>query len=442
MPTDNFWDSPKGAILQLERWRSREISLEFEGELETKASNKISNGLLFQECVRKAMALRGRKRAFAVPVVVEMEFTPSLGRPAPAIQSLPKHYLDLLQWPPGGTAADKTRLLLQDDRLVKGLICSYPLGFGHDTPGLRLRVTTRTSFLRQLQLCRKIQNNELNDGIDDEVRREIRKKSMLDEWDDDEFNDPLHQYREHVAGKEQFVKSLSENAFEIHRMFLQQRCQDKILSLSELQPDRLAALWAPYAKRRKHSLFRDLSVFASQERQMYSIIGIDLGPAAVRPGESKAFKKAVRQKLAEVKKKQGLMSPILTTIGVTILYLPPRDGDLIDVDNLARRVIPAVHDELKPPSTIQRAAMAYDKVRTTSDEFSEKRNDELKALNRLPADQVSRYQVFELPRSDSDPTDGHILLILHTGLGSYGPWQVADDIIRAWQEALKDDFRY
>jgi hypothetical protein len=43
---------------------------------------------------------------------------------------------------------------------------------------------------------------------------------------------------------------------------------------------------------------------------------------------------------------------VLTTVGVTIIYVPPINGTKVDLDNLARKaIIPAVHDILQPPIT-------------------------------------------------------------------------------------------
>ncbi len=64
------------------------------------------------------------------------------------------------------------------------------------------------------------------------------------------------------------------------------------------------------------------------------------------------FKKAVREALVEFKKNRPVMYPLLTLAGATILYIPPSDGLRIDLDNLARRVIPSVHEELRPPATL------------------------------------------------------------------------------------------
>lgn len=132
------------------------------------------------------------------------------------------------------------------------------------------------------------------------------------------------------------------------------------------------------------------------------------------------------------------MFPLLTTIGVTMLYVPPAVGLGIDVDNLARRVIPFVHEELKPPSTLHHAAKGYESVQDA--EWEQQNREELKRLNRLPPYQVSKYQIFELPRTSADPADGSVSMVIDVGLGSFGPWHKADEIIDAWKEAATARF--
>jgi hypothetical protein len=349
MSSDKFWSSKKGVLLQLQRRKFQQLRFHVDCELESKASNKHSHA--FQTEIRDQMAKQGRVLPFRVPVVLEMDFTPSIDRPPPAIHSLPKHYLDLLQWPAGSSANCKHRLPLQDDRLVKGLICTYWLGIDHENPGVRLRIATMTNFVRDLQLCRRILNGELA------AESGSSQFDQLPDLEDEPYGDPSNQYREHLRDKDRFVSATSEEAYEIHRMFLQQQLQERILGLKELGPDRLAFLLLPNLSKRSRSLFSDLAaLLASQVRQWHSLIAIDLGPSAVRKGESDRFKQTVREKLAAVRKDEKLMSPLLTTLGVTILYVPPENADLIDLDNLARRVIPFVHEELHPPATLQHVA--------------------------------------------------------------------------------------
>jgi hypothetical protein len=292
------------------------------------------------------------------------------------------------------------------------------------------------NFVRDLQLFTTIRLGEFAELSDDALRRS-GYADAAEGWDIESLDDPLEQLREHITDKEAFVKVTSVEAYEVHRMFLQQLCQEKFLKKRELGPEVLASVLSPYVGGRAKTPLQSLnSLVASMGRQWHQLIGIDLGPSAVRPGEGDLFKKAVREKLADVRQKEKMMNPLLTTIGVTIVYVPPKNANGIDLDNLARRIIPFVHEELHPPSTIAHVSKAYGAVLASSDEWAERIRAELKSLNRLPQYQVSRYQIFELPHCDTDADDGNVHLIIHGGLGSLGPWHEADDVIRNWEQAV------
>jgi hypothetical protein len=463
-----FWNTRKGALLQLNRRKAQQVYIDVPGALESKTAKKLANAISFQDHVRKQMTALGRVRPFRAPVAIEIHFTPSIDRPPPAIHSLAKYYLDLLQWPAGGSANDKSRLLLEDDRQVKALICTYWLGVDHQNPSVRLRITTMNNFVRDLQLFKKVRLGDFTELSDDGLRRSAYADAAED-WEIDSLDDPLEQLQEHIRDKDAFVQARSVEAYEVHRMFLQQLCQEKFLTKRELAPDALAFLLSPYAGRRTKNPHQNLnSLVASMGRQWHQLIGIDLGPSAVRPGEGDLFKKAVRTKLADVRQKEKLMNPLLTTIGVTIVYVPPKNANGIDLPKPHREkvylrellavkdgkesvaklplclgknigdesIITFVHEELHPPSTIAHASKAYHAVLASSDEWAESIRAELKSLNRLPQHQVSRYQIFELPRCDTDSDDGNVHLIIHGGLGSLGPWNDADDVIRKWEQAV------
>lgn len=293
---DGFWNTTSGILLQLQRRRERVFQFGFKGELETKKSSKLVNSLAFQSKLRQSTAAQGRKTPFNRPVMLEMDFTPGLTSPAPAVHSLAKHYIDLLQWPADRGPTDRERLLLKDDRLVKGLICTYWLGIDHSEPGISMRVSTMANVVRDFEFCTRI----IHGDIPGDVRADRLTKWHRDGWDaDDEWgDDPVREYRDHVRREAENTRILSKKAYESQRLLLQQEVQTKFLKLVELGPDRLSDLLWAYSKKRKHR-FDDLrSISAEQQRKLHSLVAIDLGPSAVREGESGSFKENVRKRLA------------------------------------------------------------------------------------------------------------------------------------------------
>lgn len=98
--------------------------------------------------------------------------------------------------------------------------------------------------------------------------------------------------------------------------------------------------------------------------------------------------------------------------------------------------MPFIHVQLQPPATILHSAMAH-ALHASSDEGAEHFKRELAALGRIPKYQVIRFQVFELKRSKFDPPNGSVLVIVRGGIGSFGVWDDADEVITAWKNLAK-----
>lgn len=67
-------------------------------------------------------------------------------------------------------------------------------------------------------------------------------------------------------------------------------------------------------------------------------------------GDTEIFKERVRQTMDEFSKQFPLLKPLLTNLSLTILYVPPKNQD-IDLDNLARYIVPLVNEAIKPPTS-------------------------------------------------------------------------------------------
>ena len=88
-------------------------------------------------------------------------------------------------------------------------------------------------------------------------------------------------------------------------------------------------------------------------------------------------------------------------MGVIVLYVPPRIQS-IDLDNLARYVVPFVNEIVQPPTS-----------------FTGKKVS------------IRRYQFIELPRLDSDADSGYVRLIFDNPfLGNI--WSKVENVIEKW----------
>ena len=75
----------------------------------------------------------------------------------------------------------------------------------------------------------------------------------------------------------------------------------------------------------------------------------DLGPMPTGSGSKAAFKDHVRNVLTTAVLRDQNAYPLLNTVGVTVLYVPSKDGK--DLDNIFRELLPIMLDVFRPPRT-------------------------------------------------------------------------------------------
>ena len=82
-----------------------------------------------------------------------MHFQVGIEKAAPQIDKLPKHYLDLLQAQREQGVAGSPKLLLQDDNLVKALVCTSSLATSPGSkPHVFFEISTLKDFVQELLL--------------------------------------------------------------------------------------------------------------------------------------------------------------------------------------------------------------------------------------------------------------------------------------------------
>lgn len=149
-----------------------ELDAQSKKRLNTEAVDKQ-----FVSQVAKALQEQGRQAPFRVPVAIRMHFHVGLERTPPQIHQLPKHYLDLLQTPISSRPSHLRPLLLQDDRLVEALFCSYSFADEEpSSPFMTFEVTTLTRFIRDLELHERIATGDFDeiDGVRELERVRVR----------------------------------------------------------------------------------------------------------------------------------------------------------------------------------------------------------------------------------------------------------------------------
>ena len=333
---EGFGESLRGQLYAQRQRRRRRVHFRVSVEPQSKERrNTAVQDAAFQATALKCLEQQGRQSPFRVPVAIRMHFHVGVNQPPPQIQSLPKHYLDLLQAPLACRSPHLRKLLLQDDRLVKALFCSYSFAYDETLePYVSLDVSTLTDFARELQLYEAIVRGDF-DHID-----EVKSLDIHDPRDrvGFEFDGALQSYesfrKEGDSAKSRYGKKPYEALLWMH----QESAQQAILKQRQPKPIDLATIYGSFTGRRKRPIILSQldGISAGWVRQIYNmgVASVDLGAPATQSGESDAFKKNVQATLAALRKQYPVLTPLLTTVGITILYIPPLADQKIDLDNL------------------------------------------------------------------------------------------------------------
>lgn len=432
---DNYLDTVEGQLSM--RYCRQRKRLLFLLDLEPRSKNAITEEKIrFQNTILNQLKSLGR-RYFKAPVALEFDFLPTENDP-PAAHTLPKNYLDLLQSPMSEVTTRRKRLVLEDDRQVQYLAVKYRISPENKTPSIWLKVAPYSNLVADAALLHKVQYNELQESS----RGSSWSHRSLVSWDElveeekrsysgDDDDDALDDLREHEKNKTFWVAKFGEDTYEAFREMLLMRAQSHLLKTLALSPSELLYLLSP--------LFSDLPTelsgihAVSRDNLISPPLTIDLRNSDLKEGESSIFKQFVRQAIRGFRQRFERLFPLRTQVGVTILFQPPATGS-IDLDNLARRIIPFVNEELQPPSNLL-FMVDVSKVSGTplKNWFIERR----RYLKRMPKHSVTHYQVVQLPRLTNDDEHGFVRLLLESGGHFSTLWHEVEDLVNKWQEAVK-----
>lgn len=163
-------------------------------------------------------------------------------------------------------------------------------------------------------------------------------------------------------------------------------------------------------------------------------------PGTIAGTGKTTFKTAVANALATFKNDHGLLFPLLEPVGVTILCVPPKaqaqDGNetYVDLDNLARYVIPIIHQQLQPPAN---TVYTFDIAEIRDPKLREEFEQRLARLKRTPKESVTQYQMIRIPRVREDPDNGFVRLALCNGRAYEGLWRRMDRILSDWEHYVE-----
>ncbi len=434
-----YFNTQKGQIyLRRQRQMSRLYFLHIDQEPKSKNSISTSETIYFQNEILKVLNQRTR-RAYRSPVIVEIDFYSNQDNP-PSIYTLAKNYLDLLEDPIPQSKITRKKLLYKDDRLIKILIVNYHLGMPSLRSGISIRIDALSNFRSDLELVDRIKKNDFEKD-NDNFRSSSRGFSHfnMNEFDDDEddyFDNPITQLRQLERNRTSNIKVFGRETYEIQRDYLIKEVQKRYLKISELKIDQLLMLFSAFLNKREYYRFSNLFVDLNKRNRHLIIpppFTIDLTHAPSQKGEKSIFKSGVKKTLNSFKNKYPILFPLRNQISVTVLHVPPRNQS-IDLDNLARYIIPFVNSVIMPPSTFLNT---IDITRMKDCDIKKRFLQDMKKIPKIPKYSITNYQFIELPRFDGDPNEGYVLLIFEDGFVHGSLWRKIDDIIEKWEDYIE-----
>jgi hypothetical protein len=415
----NWLDTVNG---QRSRRKKRDaVAVVAHAEVEPRSKNAITE--TEKQAVQEAFARGvGNRKGFRAPVAVTLDFDATANNP-PEIHTVAKNYIDLARRAPAGRGR-----VFDDDRWIHYLAVGYTLKVVKQ-PSMFFRATRMSCFRDDVRLARRI----LRDGD--------RQRDL----DDQRLQDDVGELRRWDRDRAHFVAQFGHRTFDLHRSVLLAQIQQRWLAgterlLHSLLLDLMSGELPPELPSVELDGVRlpavDLQGI-NREFLFSPSVSLPLGPLPRKSGENAKFKLDVEAALTALRGASPRLFPLLTELAVVILLVPPHDSLLlpdehlgIDLDNLARKVIPRVHGILEPPTGRYIPDPAtIDNARIRA--FFEHR---AKIARRLPKHHVTRYEVVAVPRRKTDPLSGSVRLVLCDGAEGRSFARFVNDTIDEWEE--------
>lgn len=343
-------------------------------------------------------------------MMLELTFL-SRRRNPPEIHTLAKNYIDLLY-----EEENNSRPLLIDDRQIRYLSVEYWQDAEPFGPEIWIRASPLASFAREVRLAA-------------ELRRSPDPPASL--------NAECEYWREHLQELESSLQSgITHSTDPFMLLFLRGQLQ----STSLLRTERLL-----------HSSILDLfrtpgrggALEPDQSKQppggilTSPDISLELAKLPRVSGESDIFRREVCAALRKLTSSNAEVFPLRAKLGIVLIVTPPRmhNGDPgIDLDNLARRVVPLLHEILQPPG--RRSLPDPSEVTEHLRPYLEAQS---KPGRHLPKYHITRYEVIVLPRQSHDDPSGSVRLSLCDGQGGQTFASFVRSIVHEWEDASEDD---
>lgn len=383
--------------------------------------------LSFRQEVKRQLTESGR-RPFKGDIMLEIDFYTTQNNP-PALHTLSKNYLDLLHKSMPQIDANN-RILFKDDAQIKILISNYHLDeYGNREPQIRISAYNLDNFYKDVELTDRILNNRFDDG--DSFRHSRFEKDFKQDFYHNSNSDYTYKLNELEKKKDVYINKFGEQLYCIQRQFYISQIQEQYLKQNYFGIRNIISLFqSNFSYYKKYADDKRFQTIWDSSRNLifFSSNFVEFGEAPIHEGEKIIFKKNLQNKLRKFKEKYKILFPLLQPISVIITFIPPKHN-VVDLDNLARYIVPFVNEILEPPSTL---LLSYDRKY-----LNELLKKEVDIAQRFPPNSISSYQLIHIPRLKKDPENGKIGFIITDGLHIESSiWRTVDNTIYKWDKRI------
>lgn len=402
------------------------IYLQIQQEPKSKNGISLDEKKEFRERVRQLLK-KQKRRAFRSDIILEIDFQTKQDNP-PALHTLTKNYLDLLHKPMPDVDSNK-EILFKDDSQIKTLIANYHLNtFINKKPEIRIRAYRFSHFIKDIELAGRIRHDRFEDdsGFSYRYRRydDFEEEEYI-RFNDDYYDDLLELEKD----KDWYIEKSGVSFYTLQKQYLQRRIQEQFLQQNNISINNLISLFqASFNYNNKYSFDKKFQKLWELTANLISVStnSIELGGAPYQKGDTRIFKSNLEKKLKEFKSKYRILFPLLQPISVTVFYTPPIQN-VLDLDNLARYIVPLLTEIFEPPAILE---LAYD-----SKFLNDSLKREVSILQRFPKNGIANYQLIYRPRAEDTPDEGIINFYITDGMFlNNNIWRTIDRFIDKWED--------
>lgn len=422
-----YWSSLEGLRRQRRRRLSETLLLGLNLEPQRKGRRGTEQSdAAFRLAVRQNLVRFGLRGWARAPLALDFSFTTTLHQPA-AIEAYAKHYQDLLQ--PRSRDDDRPPFLYNDDRQVKMLFvqCWHHRN-GAKQPHLFMKCRPRRHAIAEME------NASLLDMLST-----IEKESNSSDWDDatETRATAVGATRQALQGvgvdrcfDEWFTRYMAYDARRAHQTALlhaNNRLLTHLLisrasSLITRRPDPTWRALTRLGIDRDNELSKSLSQMENGRSLLDMLIRVMLPSLPVASGGRKRFREELHRACEGFVLGHPYLRPLLVPLRITLLVVPPRQGK--DLDNIVIDVVRAVNSELEPYAEPWRLA-----PKAPLDRDDGRRAEVSTQTATKERVGITSYEVIELARSNDDPTDGTLTMVLGHGDVYTSTWEAAASFV-------------